>query len=114
MPATTRIGALKISASRNVIRISSATWSAVMLDSPYLLRKALEQRVSQKIPTVHHDEEQDLQRSGDGHGRELQHADGSRDRCNDQIDEQKRQEEYGADLKTGLQFRKHVRRNDNT
>src|SRR6185437_1575072 len=88
--------------------VSSHAWFSL---SP-VLRKALEQRVSQKVPAIHHDEQQNLQRGGDGHGRQLQHADGGGDGRNNQIDQQERQEEDGANLKACLQLRKHVRRND--
>src|SRR5579862_3853329 len=70
--AATRTGAVRMIASFISWRSSSATRSGVKC----VPLKALQQRVSEQIPTIDHDEQQDLQGRRNNHWRQLKHSDG--------------------------------------
>src|SRR5580700_4928174 len=93
--AATSNGAARIIASFISWRSSSATMSGVMRISS----KALQERVGQQVPTVDHDEEQNLERRGDHNRGQLKHADRGGDRGRHNVDEQKGEKQHRADGK---------------
>ena len=75
--------------------------------------EAFHQRTDHQVPAVGQNEEQNFERSGNHHRRQLHHADRKGDRGDHQVDDQERQKEDGADLKAGFQLGEDIGRNQN-
>src|SRR5579872_3240719 len=90
-------GALIQNAATNIWPTICATPSGVM--PPPSSKEPFHQRPDRQIPAVHEYEQQQLERRGHHRRRQLDHADRECHRGHDDVDEQKRQENHGADLK---------------
>src|SRR5579859_6556440 len=94
MTALTTIAASRIgNESLTAIQRTSRPRSAARLRSELSMEEALHEGTDHQVPSVHEDEEQDLERERDQEWREHHHPHGQQRRRDDQVDHQEGQEE---------------------
>src|SRR5690348_5389564 len=100
---TTRLTAAAISSTgaANQSVVSRVLRARVMISGmSNTSRKALHQRTDDEVPSIHHYEQQDLERRRDDDRWQLQHSHRSCDGSDHQVHDQKRQKQHQANLKS--------------
>src|ERR1051325_2885807 len=99
--AVSRIGAARATAWNIMLLISSMANSGFMFSSS---SKTQHNRTHHEVPSVHQDEQEDLQWQRDGHRGHHHHAHAHQDGGYDQVDEDERHEEQETHLESRAQF----------
>src|SRR5271165_1772852 len=106
--AIANIGLAIMNTSRMVKRPRSIACSTGIVTSV----KTPHQRSNQKVPTIDHHEQQQLERRRNHDWRQLQHSHRCRDRSHHHVDHQEGQKQYGTYLESHPQLREDVCRRD--